>query len=101
MGFVGPNLELVPNADPGDGCFDVICVGRNQRKEWRGYLRSRRKGENVAVPVDVRRCRRIVFRYVDVPVHVDGKVFLTMATPISVRAQPGALELLDFAERAV
>jgi hypothetical protein len=29
-------------------------------------------------------------------VHVDGKVFLTMATPISIRAQSGALELVDF-----
>jgi diacylglycerol kinase (ATP) len=96
MGFIGPNLELVPNADPGDGCFDVIWVGRDQRKEWRNYLKSRRRGQDIAAAVNTRRCRRITFRYVDVPVHVDGKVFLTMATPISIRLQSGGLELLDF-----
>ena len=96
VGFIGPNLELVPDADPSDGCFDVIWVRRDQRKEWRSYLKSHRRGEDVAGPVDARRCRRVVFRYVDVPVHVDGKVYLTMATPISVRAQSAALELLDF-----
>lgn len=96
MGFIGPNLELVPNADPSDGCFDVIWVGRDQRKEWRDYLKSHRRGEAVAASVSTRRCQRIVFRYVDVPVHVDGKVFFRMSTPISIRAQSGALELLDF-----
>ncbi len=96
MGFIGPNLELVPNADPSDGYFDVIWVESGQRKEWRNYLKSRRKGQSLAAPVNARQCQRIVFRYVDVPVHVDGKVFLTMATPISIRPQSGALELLDF-----
>ena len=98
MGFIGPNLELVPNPDPGDGHFDVVWVESGQRNEWRNYLKSRRKGENLVAPASTRRCQRIVFRYVDVPVHVDGKVFLTMAAPISIRAQSGALELLDFSE---
>ena len=98
MGFIGPNLELVPNTDPGDGYFDVVWVEAGQRNEWRNYLKARRKGENLVAPVKTRRCQRIIFRNVDVPVHVDGKVFLTMATPISIRAQSNALELLDFSE---
>jgi diacylglycerol kinase (ATP) len=96
MGFIGPNLDLVPNSDPGDGCFDVIWVELDRRKEWRDYLKARRRAEDVNPPVKARRCRRVVFRNVDVPVHVDGKVFLTMATPISIRIQSGALELVDF-----
>ena len=96
MRFVGPNLDLVPNADPGDGCFDVIRVELDDRKEWRDYLAARRKGEEADAPVKTRRCRRVVFRNVNVPVHVDGKVFLTMATPISISIQLGALEVLDF-----
>jgi diacylglycerol kinase (ATP) len=96
MGFIGPNLEMVANADPTDGHFDVVWVESSQRKEWRNYLKARRKGENLVAPAHTRRCQRVVFRNVDVPVHVDGKVFLTMAAPISIRAQSGALELLDF-----
>ena len=96
MRFIGPNLELVPDADPSDGCFDVIWVESARRKEWRDFLKARRKGQSVPAPVSARRCQRIVFRQVDVPVHVDGKVFLTMATPISIRPQSRALQVLDF-----
>jgi diacylglycerol kinase (ATP) len=96
MRFIGPNLDLVPNADPGDSYFEVIWVEVDRRKQWRDYLKAQRRGEDGDAPVKTRRCQRVVFRKVDVPVHVDGKVFLTMATPISIRAQSGALELLDF-----
>jgi hypothetical protein len=37
-------------------------------------------------------------RLVGDPVHVDGKVFLTTATPISVIIQTGVLELVDLAK---
>jgi diacylglycerol kinase family enzyme len=96
MRFVGPNLDLASKADPADGHFDVIWVEYDRRKEWRDYLAACRRGEEADPPVEARRCQRIVFRYVDVPVHVDGKVFLTMATPISIRIHSGALEVMDF-----
>jgi diacylglycerol kinase family enzyme len=96
MRFIGPSLELVPDADPSDSYFDVIWVERDRRKEWRDYLEAKRRGEAGDAPVKSRRCQSVVFRRVDVPVHVDGKVFLTMATPISIRAQSGALETLEF-----
>jgi diacylglycerol kinase (ATP) len=95
MGLIGPNLELVPAVDPADGAFDVIWVTGDERQAWKDYLKSRREGESVPPPVNCRRCRRIVVRSVDAPVHVDGKVFLTMATPVTIRPQPGALDLLD------
>jgi len=101
MRFVGPNLGLVPNADPGDGHFDVIWVEADYHQEWREYLKARRRGEEAEAPVKTRRCQRVVFRRVDVPVHVDGKVFLTMATPISVRIQPEVLEVLDFSSEGL
>jgi diacylglycerol kinase family enzyme len=96
MRFIGPSLDLASNADPGDGYFDVVWVEYDRRKEWRDYLKARRRGEEVNPPIKARRCQRLVFRYVDVPVHVDGKVFLTMAAPISIRVHSGALELMVF-----
>jgi diacylglycerol kinase (ATP) len=95
MGLIGPNLELVSNVDPADGAFDVIWVSGEQRKAWKDYLKARRKGESVPPPVSSRRCQRIVVRSVDAPVHIDGKVFLTMATPVTIRPQPAALDLVD------
>jgi diacylglycerol kinase (ATP) len=98
IGLIGPSLELAPAADPSDGYFDVILGKREQQKDWRNYLEWRSKGEKISPPFETRRCQRIVFRSPEVPVHVDGKVFLTMATPIGITIQTGALELVDFAK---
>jgi diacylglycerol kinase (ATP) len=96
MRFIGPNLDLFPDADPRDGQLDIVSVDFDRRKEWQEYLKALRRGEKSEAPVKTRRCRKAVFRCVEVPVHVDGKVFLTMASPISIRCQPGVLEVLDF-----
>lgn len=96
MRFIGPNLDLFPNADPRDGQMDVVSVDFDRRKEWREYLKALRHGEKAEAPVKTRRCRKVGFRCVEIPAHVDGKVFLTMATPTSIRCQPGVLQVLDF-----
>jgi diacylglycerol kinase (ATP) len=100
MRFIGPNLDLFPDADPRDGQLDVVSVDFDRRKEWREYLKAIRHGEKPEAPVKTRRCRKVVFRCVEIPAHVDGKVFLTMAMPISVRSQPGVLEVIDFSSHA-
>lgn len=95
MTLVGPNLQLVPDADPADGWFDVMWIEGSQRNLLREYLEICRRNERAIAPANTRRCQRVMFRYVDAPAHVDGKVFLTMATPVSIRLQARALDLLD------
>jgi diacylglycerol kinase (ATP) len=97
MTFIGPNLQLFPSPDPSDGRLDVAWIEGEQRSQWREYLQLRRRGEHATAPVNSRRCRRVLFRYVDAPAHVDGKVFLTMATPVSIRLLSDALNLVDSA----
>lgn len=96
MAFIGPNLQLFPRPDPSDGCLDVVWIEGEQRNQWREYLRLCRRGEEAIAPANFRRCLRISIRYVDASAHVDGKVLLTMATPVSVRLECGALRLVDF-----
>ena len=95
MAFIGPNLQLLPGPDPSDGWFDVVWMEGEQQNEWRKCLKLCGKGEPVTAPANFRRCKRISIRYLDAPVHVDGKVYLTMATPISIRLECGALRLID------
>ena len=94
MSLIGPNLNLIPNVDPSDGGFEVVWIGTEQRKEWRDYLKHLQDGVELTPPTRSTRCRQILFRQVDAPAHIDGKVFLTMSTPTVVRIQPGALDLL-------
>ena len=96
MRFIGPNLDLFPDADPRDGQLDIVSVDFDRRKEWQEYLKALERGEKAEAPVKTRRCKKAVFHCVEIPAHVDGKVFLTMATPISIRCQPGVLEVIDF-----
>ena len=49
-------------------------------------------------PVNTNQCRRVLFRYVEAPMHVDGEVFLKTETPVAIRTESGALDLLDFAD---
>ncbi len=96
MARIGPNLQLVPDADPADGWFDVMWIEGAQRNLLREYLDLRRRDERAPAPIKSRRCQRVLFRYVNAPAHVDGKVFLTVTTPVSIRLQRRALDLLDF-----
>jgi diacylglycerol kinase (ATP) len=94
MGLIGPNLNLIPQVDPGDGAFEVVWVGTDQRHDWREYLRQLQGGITSTAPIHTTRCHQFLFRRVNAPTHIDSKVFVTMATPVVVRSQPGALELL-------
>jgi diacylglycerol kinase (ATP) len=96
MGLIGPNLELVSSVDPADGRFEAVWIEADQRKQWRKYLKLLRSGEQATPPVYASQCREVLFRYIDAPMHVDGQVFLTTATPVVIRTLAGALELLDF-----
>ena len=72
-----------------------MWIEGTERKALRDYLELCRRDERAIAPAKTRRCQRVLFRYVDAPAHVDGKVFLSMATPVSIRLQARALDLLD------
>lgn len=42
---IGPNIELAPHADPGDGFFDLILIPESKRAELLAYVESRIRGE--------------------------------------------------------
>jgi hypothetical protein len=76
--------------------LDVVWVEKDQRAEWIKQIERYEKGKECHVPVTSRRCQRVLVRSIDGPVHIDGKTFLKMETPMSIRLQPGALNLLEF-----
>jgi hypothetical protein len=73
MGLIGPNLNLIPDVNPGDGRFEVVWIGTDHREEWREYLKELRDGIESTPPIPMTRCHQIVFRHVDAPAHIDGK----------------------------
>jgi diacylglycerol kinase (ATP) len=97
MGFIGPGLELAPQADPGDGWLDVVYVREGQRETWRAYVDQLRRNRQGGEPprFEVERCRKAELRDMKWGFHVDGDVFESAGDRLSVRLEPGALKLLD------
>lgn len=56
--FIGPNLPMAPNADPGDGYFDLIMIPENCRAELIAYLEKRI--ENKKQPLDTAKFVKII-----------------------------------------
>ncbi len=65
---VGPNLVLSPAADPGDGEFEVVLVGDDQRDLLAAYVENKLKGNEREISFTVRKGRNLT-------IHRDGSLF--------------------------
>lgn len=96
--FVGPNLPLAPEAFPGDGKFDVVLLGKADRKPLLDYLESRLHLASGKVPeFDVTRARKVeLVAPAGVRWHLDDKNWpsrdpLAHSAKLTVRCLAGAV----------
>lgn len=68
---VGPGLKLAPDADPGDGLLDVVCLSVDQRAEMTEWLRS---PDHLSAPLAVERSRDVEIAWRATPLRVDDQV---------------------------
>ena len=73
--FVGPNLFLASDADPGDGFLDVVFVPSAERRKFSRYLSSWKKGKTRPADFLVRRAREITMEWTGFAVHIDDEVW--------------------------
>jgi len=98
--YIGPNLYLAPEGDPGDGYLDVVMVSENERPRLLDYLTSWQKGERRPAALPARRGRHLVMRWTDFPVHIDDVTWpdetVAPSPPagIDVALEPKALRVL-------
>ncbi len=95
----GPRLGLVPDADPGDGFFDLLRVRGEAQDGLLRYVTSLLSESLEELPsVEVAQGRELQFTWRDFPIHVDGKVLspaeIQVDVPLDVRMEieQGALE---------
>ncbi|MFF5987398.1 diacylglycerol/lipid kinase family protein [Prauserella flavalba] len=92
-GFYGGGVPICPDADPGDGLFDVTVVGNAGRRELVRMLPGLRTGRHVTHPaVTTLRAREVTLSGNDWPVYADGEPLGRV--PVSVTCVPGALAVL-------
>jgi diacylglycerol kinase (ATP) len=99
--FMGPNLPLAPGAYPGDGFFDIVVIGENDREPLLAYLEDRMRLAAGQLPeLRVVRARQIeIVAPVGVRWHLDDRNWPSAepsanAAKVTVRCLAGALTFI-------
>jgi diacylglycerol kinase (ATP) len=76
MRFVGPKVPLAPEADPGDGFFDVVLLGESERPALLEYIGRRLREAAAELPaLPVTRGRHVRLRSMEgLPLHVGDDI---------------------------
>jgi len=74
--FIGPRLHLAPDADPGDGLFDVVLASHDQCAELLEYLGHRLEREATLPSLTIHRGRRLELGWAEPEIHFDDVAWL-------------------------
>ncbi len=92
---IGPNLNLDPTADPGDGELEVVLVPEEQRDAFATYVRNRIKGIDEPFLFNVLKAKKLSLYWEGKLVHIDDEnIPLKKARKVSVDLQEGMLHFL-------
>jgi diacylglycerol kinase family enzyme len=89
---IGPNLELAPQAEVGDGLLDLVLVGADEREALGSYLNGRLREERPQAGFRVRRGKRVRLEPMGEPLHLDDETERPDGV-VELSLQAGALEL--------
>jgi len=99
--YIGPNLDLVPQADPGDGFLDVVMVTRRDRRKLNSYLSNIVERKKTRPNLKFRRGQHLQIEWESSPVHIDDTPWPdeedeppVRLNALDVKVQPGALVFL-------
>lgn len=70
--LIGPNLQLAPQADPGDGQLDLVLVSAEHRDQLHAFLTNKDHPASFS-PFTVHRCQRLQIRCNNPEYHVDDR----------------------------
>ena len=75
--YTGPRLMIAPDADPGDGFFDVALISKKQAGELEEYLKDRFKGKERPLQLPVYRAREVKIVGKNLHLHVDDEILFS------------------------
>ncbi len=72
--YVGPNLHLAHDSQPGDGHFDVVLVTEAERERLLYYLEHLQDNRDRLAILPTRRGRHLQIEWTGFPLHIDDKL---------------------------
>lgn len=92
---IGPNLQLAPNADPGDGLFDIVVVPDTDKEKFAAYVLHKLNGNEEDFKFQVIRGTKVSISWKGTHVHVDDEIIkMKEANEVSIELKKGLLEFL-------
>jgi diacylglycerol kinase (ATP) len=96
---VSSNVNLAPDADPGDGLLDVVLFTEADRPILQEYLVQRLAGQHHSPQLTIHRAKQIQIQGQDFKIHIDDKVqtvqpAIPTAFNIDITVIPKALQVL-------
>jgi diacylglycerol kinase family enzyme len=99
--FIGPNLNLAPEAETNDGLLDIVAVPHGKRAELNRYLAGRINGAEPSLKLRRHRGANLQIEWESSPVHIDDirwpdgqKPMAVKSHAITIKVDPGALVFL-------
>jgi diacylglycerol kinase (ATP) len=93
--MAGPNMDLAPQADPGDGLLDVVMVREDEREKFANFLTCCLSGEINRKPLQIRRGKHIKVVWESRHYHVDDAAHEESApVEIAIKLLTQGLEFL-------
>lgn len=90
---IGPNLVMAPDADPGDGYFDVVLVAEQQRGLLAGYIAALKDGaEHPEFPLHAITAQHITIHAQELYLHADDKL-IQPEEAVTMTIAPGEKQL--------
>ena len=90
---IGPNLYLAPDADPGDGFFDLVIIREDEREALASYVHEKIQGNEVDANFTVIRARNIEIEWAGKHLHLDDEIVSgEKYNKVSLEMRAGLLE---------
>lgn len=89
---IGPNLNLAPQADPGDGFFEVVLVTENQREELKQYILDKLNGIEKPLIANTVKAKNILVKWEGMLAHADDQVIEIDKKEIKLELQQGVFK---------
>lgn len=93
---IGPNLNLAPMADPGDGRFDVVLIPETDREKLAQYIHHKINDLELVFPFKTIPASQIRMQWGGTHLHVDDELIKQKKpTLIQINVQAGRLQFLQ------
>jgi diacylglycerol kinase family enzyme len=92
---IGPNLNLAPFADPGDGQFEVVLIPEERRNDFLKYLETKTQGNEEITYFHTIRASKVELFWSGRSMHIDDEnVKMKKPLKVDIVLQSGALKFL-------